>query len=957
MTVSMSVIEIYLERIVDLLDNSPGFKKPSSDMLKIREDASGGVYLEGVVETVITSPLNLLNCLENAGKKRATGGHAMNARSSRSHLVAILTLTTVRGGVTTVGKLSVCDLAGSEMVRKTEAEGQRLQEAKAINRSLSALGNVINALTLVKEGGGSGQQSHVPYRDSKLTRLLQDSLGGNAKTALIVTASVSSFNVSETLSTLRFGTRAKRLRNKPRVNAERTVGEYKKLLKDSDGKIKELLGMVQDLQAEVQTLKRRLDAAKKSGPPAGAARNVVRNLQAQEEEEEDDDDDDDEGLVWLPGNDEDLKLAAMESEEMENLRRKVDELNRVVDKYRGREEEREKDWQGELSRARQEGEEKLTKLKEDEDKVKVLMKQEMLGQYTRGWQVGQRAAGAAYSEKLEEDMKERDEEHARAGQQHEQPQQPQQPQQQQEGSGEGEGEEAALKLLHEREMKELKYALDRDGQRAKSSLKERLAARRAQKLAELAEGGASGEEVGAEVAKMDAKDEEELGNLAEKLQAEADGRIEEELARLKAQAEAESQAPENDADAPLSVDVAESTSNAEPEEAESFCQVCGLSELETEAHENVDENNPHKLGPLFTCDGNCNTFIHVSCAGLSCPPTGEWYCSDCSDVPIDDPLPSPMRVDQHENFDEAAAASLAELSAVRGRFVSLRKQRDRLLARWKGERETQRRVEMTKRKLRRKREEEILRLREVVLVLQEEIEMSDGDRQWLKDVMDSTVAMHDANVQMALELDAGTKSEYLQKANDIWETASKKMKDEVEVTSSQLGTVTKQFDSAKKQLMSQQRQIAKMQRIIQDQQKKMNGLEEAEGDRVVREKVDGVLEGSPFGPVASSGFSSAPTSPVPGGADGGGEAFKTMKNWWAGEEGGGEGGGGAGGGEDKKEAEGGARIEGVVKEKAEARSAPFRNRLIGLLSSIEKEAKDYNNLKERISVENKERRD
>jgi hypothetical protein len=776
--------------------------------------------------------------------------------------------------------------------------------------------------------------------------------------------------------------------------------------------------MVQDLQAEVQTLKRRLDAAKKSGPPAGAARNVVRNLQAQEEEEEEDDDDDDEGLVWLPGNDEDLKLAAMESEEMENLRRKVDELNRVVDKYRGREEEREKDWQGELSRARQEGEEKLTKLKEDEDKVKVLMKQEMLGQYTRGWQVGQRAAGAAYSEKLEEDMKERDEEHARAGQQHEQPQQPQQPQQQQEGSGEGEGEEAALKLLHEREMKELKYALDRDGQRAKSSLKERLAARRAQKLAELAEGGASGEEVGAEVAKMDAKDEEELGNLAEKLQAEADGRIEEELARLKAQAEAESQAPENDADAPLSVDVAESTSNAEPEEAESFCQVCGLSELETEAHENVDENNPHKLGPLFTCDGNCNTFIHVSCAGLSCPPTGEWYCSDCSDVPIDDPLPSPMRVDQHENFDEAAAASLAELSAVRGRFVSLRKQRDRLLARWKGERETQRRVEMTKRKLRRKREEEILRLREVVLVLQEEIEMSDGDRQWLKDVMDSTVAfspkrlarhqqqrrggrgggaaeeqaeehqgggaeqeleqeqgqaltpavpltldipnpftsMHDANVQMALELDAGTKSEYLQKANDIWETASKKMKDEVEVTSSQLGTVTKQFDSAKKQLMSQQRQIAKMQRIIQDQQKKMNGLEEAEGDRVVREKVDGVLEGSPFGPVASSGFNSAPTSPVPGGADGGGEAFKTMKNWWAGEEGGGEGGGGAGGGEDKKEAEGGARIEGVVKEKAEARSAPFRNRLIGLLSSIEKEAKDYNNLKERISVENKERR-
>ena len=244
-TISMSVIEIYLERIVDLLDNTPNTyaKKQNSDLLKIREDASGGVYLEGVTENQISSPAELLACLESAGKKRATGGHAMNARSSRSHLVAVLTLTSVKEGVTTVGKLSVCDLAGSEMVRKTEAAGQRLQEAKAINRSLSALGNVINALTLP-----STQQAHIPYRDSKLTRLLQDSLGGNAKTALIVTASVSSFNCAETLSTLRFGTRAKRLRNKPRVNAERTVGEYKKLLKESDTKIKDLLTMVQELQ-------------------------------------------------------------------------------------------------------------------------------------------------------------------------------------------------------------------------------------------------------------------------------------------------------------------------------------------------------------------------------------------------------------------------------------------------------------------------------------------------------------------------------------------------------------------------------------------------------------------------------------------------------------------------------------------------------------------------------------
>ena len=221
---------------VDLLDNTPaplGKKTVGNDMLRIREDAAGGVYLEGVVEQMVHDPRDLLKCLDTAGKKRSTGGHAMNARSSRSHLVAIITVTQKKEGTTTAGKLYICDLAGSEMVRKTEAEGQRLQEAKAINRSLSALGNVIKALTLPsnQSSGSAPSSSHVPYRDSKLTRLLQDSLGGNAKTALVVTASMSSVNISETLSTLRFGTRAKRLRNKPRVNAERTVAEYKKLLK------------------------------------------------------------------------------------------------------------------------------------------------------------------------------------------------------------------------------------------------------------------------------------------------------------------------------------------------------------------------------------------------------------------------------------------------------------------------------------------------------------------------------------------------------------------------------------------------------------------------------------------------------------------------------------------------------------------------------------------------------
>ena len=115
------------------------------------------------------------------------------------------------------------DLAGSEMVRKTGAKGQQLKEAQMINKSLSALGNVINALT-------AGKTKHIPYRDSKLTRLLQESLGGNACTVMIICCSPSSYNAPETVSTLRFGNRAKSIKNVARVNQQRSVEELTKLL-------------------------------------------------------------------------------------------------------------------------------------------------------------------------------------------------------------------------------------------------------------------------------------------------------------------------------------------------------------------------------------------------------------------------------------------------------------------------------------------------------------------------------------------------------------------------------------------------------------------------------------------------------------------------------------------------------------------------------------------------------
>jgi kinesin family protein 5 len=137
----------------------------------------------------------------------------MNEASSRSHMVFFFTVyqNNLQDLSAKSAKLTLIDLAGSEKVGKTGAEGKLLDEAKQINKSLSSLGNVINALTEAKIG-------HVPYRDSKLTRILQESLGGNAKTSLIINLSPSILNDAETLSTLRFGYRAKNIKNKPKVN-------------------------------------------------------------------------------------------------------------------------------------------------------------------------------------------------------------------------------------------------------------------------------------------------------------------------------------------------------------------------------------------------------------------------------------------------------------------------------------------------------------------------------------------------------------------------------------------------------------------------------------------------------------------------------------------------------------------------------------------------------------------
>ncbi|EIE88029.1 kinesin heavy chain [Rhizopus delemar RA 99-880] len=184
------------------------------------------IYMEKVRDLLNRSQDDVYEVMRNGSANRVVSATNMNAESSRSHSIVVVTITqkNVDTGAAKSGKLYLVDLAGSEKVGKTGASGQTLEEAKKINKSLTALGMVINALT-------DGKSSHIPYRDSKLTRILQESLGGNSRTTLIINCSPSSYNEAETLSTLRFGMRAKTIKNKAKVNADLSPAELKALLK------------------------------------------------------------------------------------------------------------------------------------------------------------------------------------------------------------------------------------------------------------------------------------------------------------------------------------------------------------------------------------------------------------------------------------------------------------------------------------------------------------------------------------------------------------------------------------------------------------------------------------------------------------------------------------------------------------------------------------------------------
>ncbi|CAI2386785.1 unnamed protein product [Moneuplotes crassus] len=233
--VRASYLEIYKEEVLDLL-NKGGVQK-----LELKEKPGSGVYVKDLSTALVETPEKLMEIMVRGNKNRHVGQTKMNHESSRSHSIFTVTIECGEVGADgkahiKVGKLNMVDLAGSEKQSKTQAEGVRLEEAIKINLSLTTLCHVISSLV-------DGKSQYVPYRDSKLTRLLQDSLGGNTKTVMIANIGPADYNMDETLSTLRYASRAKHIQNKPRINEDP---------KDA---------MLREFQEEIQRLREQLEMA------------------------------------------------------------------------------------------------------------------------------------------------------------------------------------------------------------------------------------------------------------------------------------------------------------------------------------------------------------------------------------------------------------------------------------------------------------------------------------------------------------------------------------------------------------------------------------------------------------------------------------------------------------------------------------------------------------------------
>jgi hypothetical protein len=286
-TVKCSFLEIYCENIKDLLNGTSSAMSSSIlsssivsssvtsssivsssivSSLRIRQNSPKGIYVQDLTEKTVISSKEILDIIQQGTNNRSIASTSLNDVSSRSHAVITLTISQLlNDGSQMLSKLHLVDLAGSENVGKSEVQGCNLVEAQMINKSLSSLGNVIYALS---EKG----REHIPYRDSRLTYLLQDSLGGNSKTVLIATLSPHITSYSETLNTLKFASRAKEIKNIPKVNRNesyanlvKTVASLTRKLAELQTKYDNIIDLTDDNveSKEVNILKRTIETLKK----------------------------------------------------------------------------------------------------------------------------------------------------------------------------------------------------------------------------------------------------------------------------------------------------------------------------------------------------------------------------------------------------------------------------------------------------------------------------------------------------------------------------------------------------------------------------------------------------------------------------------------------------------------------------------------------------------------------
>lgn len=311
--VRSSYLEIYQEEIRDLLC------KDNNKKLELKESPDFGVYVRDLSSVVTKDAKEIEHVMRIGNQSRSVGFTNMNERSSRSHAIFLITVECSELGPDgedhiRVGKLNMVDLAGSERQSKSGAKGKRLKEATKINLSLSALGNVISALV-------DGKSTHVPYRDSKLTRLLQDSLGGNAKTVMIATVGPSHKNHDETLATLRYASRAKNIKNKPRINEDPKDA----LLREFQAEIARLKAQLEERGMLAKERRLRRYSKRLSRCLAGMDEEVWRALA-----EETDDRGTKEGT-------DKLKHLSENRKSVEDLQWDQDALEKIIEKYKAME--------------------------------------------------------------------------------------------------------------------------------------------------------------------------------------------------------------------------------------------------------------------------------------------------------------------------------------------------------------------------------------------------------------------------------------------------------------------------------------------------------------------------------------------------------------------------------------------------------------------------------------------